>query len=62
MKTRENTISIDIDIAKEIMGLELRMCLPFVHAMYGCDTNSVLYCIGKNQTSETSAVITKKEI
>ena len=45
MKTKDHTISINV--AKEILGQELCMCLPFVYAMSGCDTTSVLYNLGK---------------
>jgi 5'-3' exonuclease len=45
MKTKENTISINV--AKHLLGREFCMRFPFVHAMSGCDTTSKLYSIGK---------------
>jgi 5'-3' exonuclease len=45
LKTKGNTISINV--AKEILGREICMCLPFVHVMSGCDTTSAIYSIGK---------------
>ena len=45
MRTRQKTISIKA--TKAVLGRELCMCLPFAHAMSGCDTTSSLYSIGK---------------
>ena len=45
METRQHIISIKV--AKEVLGRELCMCLPFAHAMSGCDTTSALFGIGK---------------
>jgi hypothetical protein len=46
IKTKENTISINV--AKEIFGRKLCMCLPFVHATSGCDTTLRFTASGKS--------------
>ena len=45
METKKHTISINV--AKQALGQELCLCLPFAHAISGCDTTSALYSVGK---------------
>ena len=45
METKQHTLSMNV--AREVLGREMCMCLPFVHAMSGCDTTSAFFGIGK---------------
>lgn len=45
MKTKRHLISINQ--CKKGLGEEMCQCLPFVHAMSGCDTTSAMFGIGK---------------
>ena len=45
MSTKKGCVSIN-DIAKKLSP-EMRMCLPFAHAISGCDTVSATYGLGK---------------
>lgn len=38
---------ISIKVAQEALGRDMCRCLPFAHAMSGCDTTSALFGIGK---------------
>jgi hypothetical protein len=46
---------------QKFLDLLISLCLPFVHAMYKCDTISALYSIEKIK-HETSTVNTEMEI
>lgn len=45
MESKQHIISIKV--AKEVLGLETCLCLPFAHAMSGCATTSASFGMGK---------------
>lgn len=54
MQTRQHTVSINN--AREVLGREMAMCLPFAHAISGCDTTSALFGIGTISFEGTAGV------
>lgn len=45
METKQHAQSINV--AREVLGREICMCLPFVHGMSGCNTTSSFFGMGK---------------
>lgn len=45
VETKQHILSINV--AREVLGREMCMCLPFVHAVSMCDTTSAFFGMGK---------------